>query len=476
MLSFLLNFFPFYVILDYQKINEDIMLDTKYTDRMKNLLREDFEKYMATFDDERETALHINRAKVKGDDFSSLPYGCEKIPYTTDGFYFSAEKPGNHPLHHAGMFYIQEPSAMAPVSALEGKLPEGIKILDACASPGGKSSQAANFSPCKNIVVSNEIVPSRCKTLVGNIERLGLRNSLVLNSDTQFLAKKFPYEFALVICDAPCSGEGMLRKSEQAREEWSEENVRLCAQRQREILDNLAKCVDEGGYLLYSTCTFSTEENEENVTYFLENHPDFSLCETDEKFNGVTSEGIKDFCQGFDGKKVRRFYPHISRGEGQFFALFKREGELVPSTEFSISDSSRPLTKDEKKAVDEFLSKTVCESLNVRAYRDNLLVLCENMPVPDQHVFSCGVKLGEVKSGRVVPHHQFFSAYGDIFKIKVDLSSDSAEITKYLKGESFEVDSPNGWAVVTCDGIPLGGAKIVDGYLKNHYPKGLRLM
>ncbi|MBE6571643.1 MAG: RNA methyltransferase [Ruminococcaceae bacterium] len=453
------------------------MLDTKYTDRMKKLLGADFEKYIATFDDDRETALHLNAAKLSDIKDSLLPFDNEKIPYCRDGFYFKADKPGNHPLHHAGMFYIQEPSAMAPVSCLEDRLPEGIKILDACASPGGKSSQAANFAPEKNIVVSNEIVPSRCKTLVGNIERLGLKNSMVLNSDTEYLAKLFPGEFALVICDAPCSGEGMLRKSEQAREEWSEENVALCAERQREILDNLAVCVDEGGYLLYSTCTFSTQENEENVSYFLEKHPDFSLCEPGEKFDDVTTPGIAEYCNGFDPKNVRRFYPHVARGEGQFFALFKREGKLVPSTEFSFKDASRPLNKDERKAVDEFLSKSLEATPKcVRAFRENILVLPDRMAVPERHVFSCGVKLGEYKSGRIVPHHQFFSAYGKNFKVRVDLASDSPEMAKYLRGESFECDVTDGWAAILCDGIPLGGAKIVGGFLKNHYPKGLRLL
>lgn len=453
------------------------MLDTKYTDRMKKLLGADFEKYIATFDDERETALHLNAAKLSDTNGASLPFENEKIPYCADGYYFKAEKPGNHPLHHAGMFYIQEPSAMAPVSCLEGRLPQGIKILDACASPGGKSSQAANFAPEKNIVVSNEIVPSRCKTLVGNVERLGLKNSVVLNTDTADLSKLFPGEFALVICDAPCSGEGMLRKSEQAREEWSEENVKLCAERQREILDNLAVCVDDGGYLLYSTCTFSTQENEENVSYFLENHPDFSLCEPGEKFDMVTHPGIAEYCTGFDAKNVRRFYPHVSRGEGQFFALFNRKGELSAGTDFSFKDASRPLNKDEKKAVDDFLSKSLTKvPENIRAFRENILVLPDRMAVPERHVFSCGVKLGEYKSGRIVPHHQFFSAFGKNFKVKVDLASDSPEIAKYLRGESFEYDAPDGWAAILCDGIPLGGAKIVGGFLKNHYPKGLRIM
>ncbi len=455
------------------------MLNEKYIERMKKLLGNDFCKYAESFDSDRETALHINSAKCCGIPCPEnlLPFETEKIPYCSTGFYFKSEKPGNHPLHHAGLFYIQEPSAMAPVSCLEDILPQGIKILDACASPGGKTSQAVNLCPEKNIVVSNEIVPSRCKTLVGNIERLGFRNSIVTNADTTFLAKQFAGEFALVICDAPCSGEGMLRKSEQARTEWSEENVAMCALRQKEILDHLAVCVDEGGYLLYSTCTFSTEENEKNVAYFLEKHPDFSLCSPGEKFNALTSPGIKEYCKNFNSENVRRLYPHITRGEGQFFALFKRDGMLVPSTEFSYKDNSRALTKDEKKAVEEFLSKAVGHTdFYIRAYRDNILVLPQALPVPDQHIFSCGVKLGEYKSGRIVPHHQFFSAYGKDFTLKAYLSSDSPEGAKYLRGESFEYELPDGWAAVLVDGIPLGGAKAVGGFLKNHYPKGLRIM
>ena len=458
---------------------EEKMLNEKYTERMKKLLGEDFSAYAESLESERETALHINLTKCPDSPCPEklLPFDTEQIPYCKTGYYFRSEKPGNHPLHHAGLFYIQEPSAMAPVSCLEGLLPEGIKILDSCASPGGKTSQAANFSSEKNMVVSNEIVPSRCKTLVGNIERMGFKNSIVTNANTEFLSKQFPCEFALVICDAPCSGEGMLRKSEQAREEWSEENVIMCAARQRKILDNLSFCVDEGGYLLYSTCTFSTEENEENVSWFLEKHPDFSLCSPDDKFKDITSPGIEEYCNGFDCEKVRRLYPHVTRGEGQFFALFKREGELVPSTEFSFRDNSRALTKDEKKAVDEFLSKAVGHTdFYVRAYHDNILILPEDMPVPDKHIFSCGVKLGEYKSGRLVPHHQFFSAYGKNFLLKAQLSSNSSECSKYLRGESFEYDLADGWAAVLVDGIPLGGAKVVGGFLKNHYPKGLRLM
>ena len=218
------------------------MLPEKFAERMERILSEDFASYKKAVVCERQTGLRINTVKCENQKniLDNLPFDCEKIDYASDCYYFRFEKPGNLPMHHAGAFYVQEPSAMAPVCALEGLLPEGIKILDSCASPGGKTSQAVCFSHDKNIVFSNEIVPSRCKTLVGNIERQGFKNSVVLNGDTAYLSKEFQGEFALVICDAPCSGEGMFRKSKEAVSEWSLENVSLCAQRQKEILDNLS--------------------------------------------------------------------------------------------------------------------------------------------------------------------------------------------------------------------------------------------
>lgn len=455
------------------------MLPEKFAQRMKKLLDSEYDSYVEAVSGERQTALRINSVKCPDFDavLSKLPFACEKIGYSADGYYFEYEKPGNLPFHHAGAFYVQEPSAMAPVCALEGLLPQGIKILDSCACPGGKTSQAVCFSHNENIVVSNEIVPSRCKTLVGNIERQGFRNSIVLNADTAHLAKEFDGEFALVICDAPCSGEGMFRKSEEAVSEWSEENVSLCAQRQREILDNLSGCVCDGGYLLYSTCTFSPEENECNVSYFLKEHKEFSICKPSEKFLGCTVGGVEEYCEGFDPSFVRRFYPHIGRGEGQFFALFKKEGEFVPSTSFSYTDGSRSLDKNETKAVNDFLKAAVGKIYgNIRVYGENILILPDGMNVPKKKVFSCGVKLGEVKNGRILPHHQFFSAYGSEFINKIELKCDSAECAKYLHGEGFNVDANDGWCVVCVEGVPLGGGKVVGGYLKNHYPKGLRTM
>lgn len=457
------------------------MLPQEFISRMKFILGDRYSEYEKAVFSEKSSALRINRKKSNSVLTKAVEneLRLERIPYASDAYYFDFEKPGNHPCHHAGLFYVQEPSAMMPVASLEGLLPENsaIKILDSCASPGGKSSQIANIVSDGSIIVSNEIVPSRCKTLVSNTERQGFRNFIILNSDTKHISDKFRGEFAVIICDAPCSGEGMFRKSAEAREEWSEENVKICAQRQREILSNLAPCVCNGGYLLYSTCTFSPEENEMNVSFFLENFPEFSLCRPGKKLIESTCPGIEQYCTGFDKEYVRRFYPHIAHGEGQFFALFKKDGELIEGTDFSYKDGSRALTKDENKAAESFLLDTIGKiPRNIRVYGENIIILPDGMKVPENKVFLCGVKLGEYKSGRIIPHHQFFSAFGREFTRKLSFAHDSEEIKKYLHGDGFECECADGWCVVCTEGTPVGGAKVVSGYLKNHYPKGLRTL
>lgn len=455
------------------------MLPEKFICRMKDLLGDEFQSFIDAHEKVSSSALRLNYSKLLHFEPEKIvsDFSCTKINGFSACYRFDYLKPGNHPYHHAGAFYIQEPSAMAPVSSLEGLLPNGIKVLDACAAPGGKTTQAAGVLSEDSVIVSNEIVPSRCKVLVGNIERLGLKNIIVLNSDTEQLSRNFAEKFALVICDAPCSGEGMFRKSEQAVSDWSEENVTMCAKRQKEILDNVCRCVCSGGYLLYSTCTYSPEENEMNVEYFLENHADFELCNPGSKYLNISSCGIDKYCKCFDKEYVRRFYPHIWDGEGQFFALFRKKGELACDPCGDWKDASRSLTIGESTAVESFLKETVGKTFtNIRVYGTNIVILPEGLTVPSNRVFSCGVKLGEYKNGRIVPHHQFFSAFGGDFKRQISFSASSEQIVKYLHGEGFEVQAENGWASVLVDGIPVGGAKIVDGYLKNHYPKGLRIM
>lgn len=233
------------------------MLPIDFTKRMKKLLGEEYGKFEASYSEDPVRSFRINTNKISKENFEKInPFGGEKIPYAENGFYFSGDGIGNHPYHHAGMIYIQEPSAMAAVESVD--IQPDWNILDLCASPGGKSTQAASQNP-DGVLVSNEIVLSRCKTLTGNIERMGFQNVITTCADAKRIAALYNEAFDLVIVDAPCSGEGMFRKDENAQKEWSVENVLHCAERQREILDKIKTTVKPGGLLLYSTCTFSLE-------------------------------------------------------------------------------------------------------------------------------------------------------------------------------------------------------------------------
>ena len=443
------------------------MLPDKFLALMKNILGDELSDYLGAMSAAPERAIRVNREKISdGALLLTLPYKCSPIPYADGGYYISAgedDKIGSHPLHHAGAFYVQEPSAMAPVNM--APIDPRMIALDVCASPGGKSSQIAE-KLTRGVLVSNEIMKDRAVTLLGNIERQGFDNVIVTNTDSHTLAEWYDGVFDLVLCDAPCSGEGMFRKTPEATDEWSIDNVKMCASRQREILANAAKTVKCGGYLVYSTCTFSKEENEDVVSDFLSSHPDFSLCDAPEAIKNATRGGI-------DMPEARRFYPHTSRGEGQFMALLKRSGDTAPNINYR--DGARELTKEENKAVMEFFYDCFDILPNGRliAVGKNIF-LAPDFPVPPHSVFSAGVKVGEVEKGRLLPHHQLFSALGTEMKRKIELKSDSAEARKYIGGETFETSVDGGWCAVMIDGCAVGGAKVSGGVSKNHYPKGLR--
>lgn len=442
-----------------------VNLPTEFASRMKALLGDEYALYEKAMDEPPVRALRVNTDKISVDEFKAIcPFKIEPIPYVPNGFYFEQDKIGNHPFHHAGMFYVQEPGAMAPAECVE--IEPDWWVLDMCAAPGGKSTQLKNKLGEKGVLLSNEIIPSRCKILTGNMERLGLKNTITTCMDTARLATLYPNTFDMIMVDAPCSGEGMFRKEEAATAEWSTDNVKMCAARQAEILDNAAKMVKGGGYIVYATCTFSLEENEENVNRFLEAHPDFRLITPSEKSRLASVEGkIPD---------TRRLYPHTSVGEGQFFALFERiDGENLS---FTGKSALSYLPEGDGRIIREFLEKnlasiprgTICQ------FKENAVLVPDNLPVPERISYSCGVTLGRVEKKVFRPHHQLFSALGQLFKNKIDLSPDSPELEKYLRGETFTTCAPDGWACVTVDSAPLGGVKITGGVAKNHYPKGLR--
>ena len=448
------------------------MLPIDFSNRMKEILGTDFEKFEAAFSEPPVRSFRVNTNKISKENFEKInPFGGEKIPYAENGFYFDCDGIGNHPYHHAGMIYIQEPSAMAAVAGVE--IQSDRNILDLCASPGGKSTQAAAKIP-NGILVSNEIIPSRCKTLTGNIERMGYKNVITTCTDAKKLASLFGEVFDLVIVDAPCSGEGMFRKDENAQTEWSLENVIRCAERQHEILDEIKSVLKIGGLLLYSTCTFSLEENEKNVDRFLSENKNFELISVDENLKKYTADGINfDGCRTKNIYECRRFYPHLAKGEGQFFALMRKtDGTGI---EELVQTALCEIPKNEQKIIFDFLDETLTDydKKAVKKYKENFVYFSSDFPVP-YGAFSCGVKIGSLQKNYIKPHHQFFSAMGKMFRQKIELDLEQAK--KYIHGETVPCEFERGWCAVMTRGCPIGGAKAVGGTAKNHYPKGLRTL
>ncbi len=445
-------------------------LPQEFLNRMKTLLGEEYDDFLKSYDLPPVKAFRVNTAKISVADFEKLNiFGNEKIPYTENGFYLTYDKIGNHPYHHAGMMYVQEPAAMAPAECLD--VEKGWCVLDMCAAPGGKSTQLKNKLGEDGLLLSNEIIPSRCKILTGNIERLGLHNTVTTCMDTEKLAKTFPKTFDLIMVDAPCSGEGMFRKDDTAIAEWSVKNVKMCAERQAEILENAVKLLKDGGYIIYATCTFSLEENEMTVDKFLQNHPEFEIVPVKDAVKNVTSDGILfDGCKNENITYARRFYPHIAKGEGQFMAVLHNKKPKTETVKYP------PKQQKVDQIVFEFLDDCLTEynKENVKMYNGNPVFLTPDFEVKDGVAFCAGITVGEIRKNYILPHHQFFMGLGKYFKRKIQLSADSEEIQKYLHGEEIATDLQNGWAVVTVDGCPLGGAKITNGKAKNHYPKGLR--
>ncbi len=447
------------------------MLPLEFTERMKALLGDEYGSFIKSYDEAPIRSFRINTNKISEADFLKInPFGGEKIPFAENAFYFDYDGIGNHPYHHAGMVYIQEPAAMSAVASVT--IEEDWKILDLCAAPGGKSTQAAAKLK-SGMIVSNEIVPSRCKILTGNMERLGFKNAVTTCADAKRLASLFGEEFDLVIVDAPCSGEGMFRKDETAVSEWSPTNVALCAERQKEILGHISSVVNDGGYLLYSTCTFSLEENEMLVDWFLQEHGEFQLVPVNDRVKNNTADGIKfDGCKTESIELCRRFYPHISKGEGQFVALLKKTGGSFITVK--RENALEEIPKNEHKIVFDFLDSTLIgyDKNKVKKYKDSIVYFEPDFTVPKGIAFSCGVTVGTVQKNYLQPHHQFFMAMGKDFKRIINLTADEAE--NYLKGNTIPCSCENGWAAVCVDGTTLGGAKAVNGTAKNHYPKGLR--
>ncbi len=428
------------------------MLPEGFLKRMQAQLGPEYPDYLNSLERPRAVALRFN--PLKGEP-PALPFVGQPVPWEEQGYYYDPEsRPGLHPYHEAGVYYLQEASAMSAVALLDPQ--PGERVCDLCAAPGGKTTQIAGRMLGEGFLLCNEINPKRAKILSRNIERMAVANSLVTNEHPARLAEKYPGFFDRVLIDAPCSGEGMFRKEEAAITDWSEETVAMCARRQAEILHSGAALVRPGGRLVYSTCTFAPEENEQCIAAFLQAHPEFEQVSVDAPW--FTPAGAGQF----------RLWPHKLLGEGHFAAvLHKKEGE----------ESDIPLQKGDTlpKVFTEFAEALGIKVPPGKAIQFGQSLFWSPAEMPDIRgikVLRPGLELGEIKKDRFEPAHALALWLKTASRTE-DLNPESPAMQAFLRGETIETRH-RGWTLVTVDGFSLGWGKGDGKVLKNHYPKGLR--
>lgn len=451
--------------------------------------------FLESFEKERSYGLRRNPLKYEREEFEAdMPFSLERIPWAEEGYYYKKEEqPGKSPHHEAGAFYVQEPSAMIVAELLSAK--PGEYIADLCAAPGGKSTQIAGKMQGKGLLVCNEYVPARAEVLAQNLERLGVSNCVILGESADRIAGCFPLFFDRVLVDAPCSGEGMFRKEEQALLQWSPENVVMCAKRQREILEEAAKIVKPGGVLVYSTCTFSEAENEDVIRDFLKSHEEFRADETILS-KDLSAEGV---CPGGMPGTVR-LWPHKLRGEGHFAARLMKagnaaQGNMTDKTEADCQEKAtgasgknyrkNGIRSSEQENWNYFLDfgkKYLCADYRDKMERnrkfvwrkEHLYLMPENLPeLGGLRIVRGGLYLGEAKKGRFEPSHTWAMT---LHKEDVLQYLETENPAAYLRGETLGNTGCNGWILILFQGRPLGWGKAAGNLVKNHYPRGLRKM
>ncbi len=429
-------------------------LPQKFIEIMKKQLPEnEWEAFFACYSQKPYKGVRLNPLKGGRVALNELlPFLGEPVPWEKNGYYTDAERVGASPFHAAGAFYSQEPSAMCAAPLLEVK--SGERVLDLCSAPGGKGTQLACEMRGEGIIVLNEPISARAKILSQNVERMGVKNAVVTNEYPEALASKFQGYFDKILVDAPCSGEGMFRKNaEEALVEWSEENVKLCTERQAFILDKATEMLKKGGRLAYSTCTFSEAEDEGQVWAYLQRHPEMRLL------------------------LQKKLYPHKEKGEGHFAALFEKT-DRAGEWDSRIREAKRSVTPKSEKLYRAFERAFFREKFAFRLYEHNgvLYELPEGVfDWKGLQVLRVGVRLGEIKGERFEPSHSLATCVrAEECENTVDLSADDPRVERYLRGEEIDGGEANGWCLVCVEGYPLGLGKTVNGRIKNHLPKGLR--
>ncbi len=440
------------------------MLPEQFLLRLQCQLGDEYDLYLASLDRPRAVALRFN--PLKTDSFPILPFVGDPVPWADYGYYYDPDsRPGLHVWHEAGLYYLQEASAMAPVTLLDPQ--PGELICDLCAAPGGKTTQIAAKMMGQGLLVCNEINPKRARILSRNIERMAVPNALVLNHHPSDLERHFTGAFDKVLVDAPCSGEGMFRKEEAAVTDWSPETVAMCASRQAEILKTAAKLLRPGGRLVYSTCTFAPEEDEGAISEFLKSHPDFSIeAVSASALSPGRPDLIADPAPGLE--HTFRLWPHHQLGEGHYAAVLRRSGD----EESTLTPSKPEKTPKEWLDFAKSLDITLPAGKPI-SFGTSLFWAPEALPeLKGLKVLRPGLELGEYKKGRFEPAHAL-ALYLKTCASTQDYSPDSPEIASYLHGEVVP-SAQKGWTLVTAGGLSIGWGKGDGKVLKNHYPKGLR--
>lgn len=443
----------------------NIELPKQFKARLKEMLDSEYDEFLKAFLENEHIGIRINT--LKGGSLSAIKSvlgDLEPVLWCKNGYY--ADKTllsGKHPYHIAGLFYFQEPSAMSVVEALDIK--KGDFVLDLCAAPGGKATQAAEKLSGSGLLVANEIIEKRCKVLAENIARLGIKNAVITNESPSKLAQKYENFFDKIIVDAPCSGEGMFRKDEKALSEWSEEHTKSCAIRQKKILSDAIKMLKCEGKLIYSTCTFAPCENEGVADWILSSYPDMKLEKI--ALSGLSDADGKWVSSSFDLSGAKRIFPHTAKGEGHFLALFTKTGG-------DIADKQETPSCKEENLYREFERENLEIRLDgiVISFGERLFLLPYGINIDKIKTESAGLFLGIAKKERFVPSHALCMALKkEDFKRTLDISDSDCE--KFFHGETLDADT-DGWTAVTYNGFPVGWGKGTGGVLKNHFPKNLR--
>ncbi len=465
-------------------------LPEAFLKEMEQLLGDEYEAYIKSYEEAWKPGLRINSLKITPEEFKSMSHlELTPVDWTEKGFYYpDTERPARHPFYYAGLYYLQEPSAMAPAAVLP--VEPGDKVLDVCAAPGGKSTELAAKLQGKGMLVSNDISYSRARALLKNLELAGAENICVLSEEPAKLAAVWPEFFDKILIDAPCSGEGMFRREEDMIKDWVDRGPDYYSPIQKKILEQAVSMLKPGGMMLYSTCTFSKKEDEENVAYILENYPDMELAPIDkERFRGLSD--------GFGYTETGRLFPHRIQGEGHFLALFhKKDGSETGSYEktgwkFSGNFSNGTDDKEAKKRIKEaekqenlmkFL-KNCKKNWNLdRIYirDDQVYYLPESLKIGlPLRFLRTGLHLGELKKGRFEPDQAFAMALKkEEYPVRLALKAEDDRVIRYLKGETISLvngeEPVKGWCLVTVEGFPLGWAKGSGMTLKNKYYAGWR--